>query len=281
MDACIMLPTLGVGMESALEADPVACTAAFGAFNRWLEEDWGLNYRDRIFAAPYITLVDPQWATEELQWALDHGARVVLMRPTSVWGLGGRRTPGDVAHDAFWSLLDESGVTLVLHSGDASYGPYEAIWGMTEDMQAFKTPALKKLLSANPVHDAVASLMTDRLFERHPNLRVATVETGAEWVRPLLAKLGTVHIQSPGTFGEDPVELFNRYVWVSPFFEDDVMDLVDAVGPTRVLFGSDWPHVEGLAEPAQFVKELDGLSPEAIRSIMRDNTRQLLTPQPR
>jgi predicted TIM-barrel fold metal-dependent hydrolase len=281
MQACIMLPTLGVGMESALETDPEACTAAFRAFNRWLDEDWGLHHQDRIFSAPYLTLLDPDWAVEEFRWALEQGARVVLMRPTSVWGVEGRRTPGDPRHDAFWSLLDESGVTLVLHSGDAGYGDYEALWGLTDDMQAFKVPTLKKLLSANPVQDTMASMMADRLFERHPNLRVATVETGAEWVRPLLKKLAATHIQLPGTFGEDPVELFRRHVWVSPFFEDDVLDLIDAVGPSRVLFGSDWPHVEGLAEPASFIEELAGVEAADVRAIMRDNTLELLTPRPR
>lgn len=281
MQACIMLPTLGVGMESALETDPEACTAAFRAFNRWLDEDWGLHHEDRIFSAPYLTLLDPAWAVEELRWALEQGARVVLMRPTSVWGVEGRRTPGDPRHDEFWSLLDQSGVTLVLHSGDAGYGDYEALWGLTDDMQAFKVPTLKKLLSANPVQDTMASIMADRLFERHPNLRVATVETGAEWVRPLLKKLTATHIQLPGTFGEDPVELFRRHVWVSPFFEDDVLDLIDAVGPSRVLFGSDWPHVEGLAEPASFIEELAGVAAADVRAIMRDNTLELLTPRPR
>ena len=53
IEATIMLPTLGVGMEAALEDDPEACNAAFSAFNRWLLEDWGYAYQDRIFTAPY------------------------------------------------------------------------------------------------------------------------------------------------------------------------------------------------------------------------------------
>ncbi|MBX3314221.1 MAG: amidohydrolase [Actinobacteria bacterium] len=281
MEACIMLPTLGVGMETALEHDPAACVAAFRAFNRWLEEDWGFAYQERIFAAPYLTLIDPDAAVEELRWALDAGARIVLMRPASVWGLGGRRTPGDPRHDAFWSLLNESGVTLAIHSGDSDYADYERIWGIDDDMQAFQIPTLKRLLSANPTHDALASMMADRLFERHPNLRVATIETGTSWVRPLLRKLAALHIQMPGVFGEDPVEVFKRNVWVSPFFEDDVLDLIDAVGADRVVFGSDWPHVEGLAEPGEFVKEVEGVDPADVRKIMRDNTAGLLTPRPR
>jgi hypothetical protein len=56
LNGCFLFPTLGVGMEEALAADPPALVAAFAAFNRWLEDDWGYAYQDRIFAAPMITL---------------------------------------------------------------------------------------------------------------------------------------------------------------------------------------------------------------------------------
>ena len=58
LDGCFLFPTLGVGMEEALADDPPALVAAFRAFNRWLEDDWGYAYQERIFAAPMITLVD-------------------------------------------------------------------------------------------------------------------------------------------------------------------------------------------------------------------------------
>ena len=79
MEGCILLPTLGVGMEQALAHDLPALTAAFRAFNRWLAEDWGFAYRERIFAAPYITLADPDNAVRELEWALERDARFVVM----------------------------------------------------------------------------------------------------------------------------------------------------------------------------------------------------------
>ncbi|MYH92914.1 MAG: amidohydrolase, partial [Acidimicrobiaceae bacterium] len=68
LQACFLFPTLGVGMEAALEHDPAALTAAFGGFNRWLADDWGFAYRDRLFAAGYLTLADPDWALDELDW---------------------------------------------------------------------------------------------------------------------------------------------------------------------------------------------------------------------
>ena len=80
MEACFLFPTLGVGMEEALCHDPEAAAATFTAFNRWMEDDWGYAYQDRIFAAPYISLLDPQLAEAEVSRVLEHGARVVVLR---------------------------------------------------------------------------------------------------------------------------------------------------------------------------------------------------------
>jgi predicted TIM-barrel fold metal-dependent hydrolase len=279
MEATILLPTLGVGMEQALEHDPEACMAAFTAFNRWLQEDWGFSHLERIFGAAYISLIDVDWAVTELDYALANDARVVLMRPGSVRTPGGRCTPGDPAHDPFWSRLDEAGITLVVHGGDSGYGPYEQIWGLSGEVESFRIPVLKRMLSASPIHDFMSSLIADKLFERFPNIRVATIETGSGWVAPLLKKLRAVAIQLPGEFREDPYELFLDRVWVSPFFEDDVIDLVERVGADNVLFGSDYPHAAGLADPASFEKEVDGLPADDVRKIMRDNARGLVTPR--
>jgi hypothetical protein len=105
LEATIMLPTLGVGMEKALEHDVEAVNAAFTAFNRWLVEDWGFSYQNRIYAAPYISLMDVDWAIRELEFAIENQAGVILMRPASVKVADGRVTPGDPRHDAFWSRL--------------------------------------------------------------------------------------------------------------------------------------------------------------------------------
>ena len=40
--------------------------------------------------------------------------------------------------------------------------------------------------------------------------------------------------------------------------------------------GSDWPHAEGLPEPSDYVKDLDGFNDDEIRMIMHDNARALL-----
>ena len=65
---------------------------------------------------------------------------------------------------------------------------------------------------------------------------------------------------------------------MAPYYEDDIGVLRDLIGSERILFGSDYPHAEGLAEPISFLDELDGFSSEEIRQIMQANGRSLVEP---
>ena len=80
----------------------------------------------------------------------------------------------------------------------------------------------------------------------------------------------------PFAFPSHPVERFLTNVWVSPYFEDDMVLLRDLLGIDRLLFGSDFPHAEGLAEPLSFIDELEGFSDDDVRKMMRDNAYQLI-----
>jgi len=81
-------------------------------------------------------------------------------------------------------------------------------------------------------------------------------------------------------FASDPVETLKRHVWVAPYYEDDLVAVKDALGVDRMLFGSDWPHAEGLAEPRTFADDLSsqGFTAEEIRTVMCDNGRVLAEP---
>lgn len=276
---CFMFPTLGVGMEEALVGDPDAAHAAFRAFNRWLDEDWGLAHQGRIFSAPYLTLLDPDQALDEARWAVDNGARVVVMRAGPIMAPTGGRSPGDEVYDPMWSTLAEAGITVAYHSGEAGYGRYVVDWGESAEFEAFRrTPLYGVLTSDRAISDTVAALICHGVFDRHPGVRVATIESGSEWVHPLIKKLAKAYSMTPGAFAADPVEALRRHVWVAPYYEDDVRHLVEAIGAERVLFGSDWPHAEGLAEPRSFVDDLDGFTDGEVRAIMRDNAESLSQP---
>jgi predicted TIM-barrel fold metal-dependent hydrolase len=187
---------------------------------------------------------------------LDHGARIINMRPGPIEDPAGNRSFGHPSHDPFWARVDEAGIAVAFHAGDAGYGFLLEKWGVNPDFQAFRLPALFQMLTMSPISDTVASFLADGVFLRFPNLRVATIENGAEWVEPLFKRLGKVWQMRRPLFEEDPRETFRRHVWVSPFYEDDLARLAELIGMDRILFGSDWPHAEGLADPLSYVDDL-------------------------
>ncbi|MFC1403400.1 MULTISPECIES: amidohydrolase family protein [Streptacidiphilus] len=279
MDACLMLPTLGVGMEVALAHDIPALTAAFRAFNRWLAEDWGFAYRNRIFAAPYITLADPANAARELEWALERDARFVVMIPGPVQTESGMRAPADPVFDDFWKLAADSGITVAYHGGETHYAKFLGEWGERDFTEAYRASAFRGISSPDPMQDTMASHLSLHLFHRFPNLRIASIEIGSAWVFHLFEKLSKSYGQVPHLYPEDPRETFKRHVWVSPFYEDELASLLQLIGPGHILMGSDWPHVEGLADPASYIKDLENFdyTPEQCEAVMRTNGWELAT----
>ena len=278
LDGCFLFPTLGVGMEEALAHDPEALVAAFSAFNRWLEDDWGYAYRERIFAAPMITLVDVDSAVLELSRVLEADARLVCIKGGPAHTPTGLTSPADRRFDPFWGLVNESGVAVGIHSGDAGYGRYINDWEPYGSLEAFRHSPLRSVISSDrPPFETMAALVCQGLFDRFPNVRVASIEAGAEWVPALLKKLAKAYGQMPAAFTSDPVEAFRRHVWVAPFYEDDLAGLKEVLGVDRLLFGSDWPHAEGLPEPTAFARDLrrHRFGEEEIRTIMVENGRSL------
>ncbi|MCB1248834.1 MAG: amidohydrolase family protein [Acidimicrobiales bacterium] len=282
--SCWMFPTLGMIYEALLRDDPVAVCHTFRAFNRWVEEDWGFAYRDRIFAAPYLTLADADWAVEELTWALEHDARTIVMLPAAPVTVTGRRSPFDPAYDPFWSLVNESGVTVVLHAGDSGlssegYAPD----GFAADFQASGDhfgPSIKFFAIEQAVHYWMLAMVLAGMPMRYPNIRFASVENGAEFLPDVFRKLRSVAKKIPGWFPDDPVELFTASVWINPFWEDDIAQVVEWVGADRVLFGSDWPHIEGMPMPLDYLDELTPLDDAQRRLVLHDNALALTNRRP-
>jgi predicted TIM-barrel fold metal-dependent hydrolase len=281
LEAVWLFPTLGVLYEELLKRDPEAVGIVFRSFNRWLDEDWGFAYRDRIFAAPYLTLADVGWAIEELEWALARGARVVCMRPAPVWTARGPRSPAAPEFDPFWARVAEAGITVAAHAADSGYTSNGyADDGFSATFEGFAGPNVKLFNIERAAHDFFATLIFDRLFERFPTLRIASVENGAQFLPDLFRNLRETARKYVGWFRDDPVESFRRHVWINPFWEDDVRETVAHMGAERVIFGSDWPHIEGMPRPLDYTAELTPFEPAAQRCILLDNARELNTLRP-
>ena len=89
-------------MEESLADDPPALVVAFSAFNRWLEDDWGYAYKERIFAAPMLTLIDLDAAVAELQRVLENDARVICIEAGPADSGNELTSPADRRFDPFW-----------------------------------------------------------------------------------------------------------------------------------------------------------------------------------
>jgi predicted TIM-barrel fold metal-dependent hydrolase len=279
LDRALLFPTLGCGVEQVLRLDVAATMATVRAFNRSLEEDWGFAFAGRLIAAPMLSLADPDRALEELEHLIEHGARIVHMRPAPVPdGHGGGRSFGDASHDPVWARLAEASIPVAFHLGDSGYELLSAAWGGRDRFEPFRPvdPMDKLVVSDRAIHDTIGNLVVHGVFARHPTLRVASIENGSDWVHTLLKRLRKQANQTPWWFEQDPADTIRQHVWITPYYEEDMRKLADAIGVERVLFGSDWPHGEGLASPLDFLKELHDFDDREIRLIMRDNALALL-----
>ena len=289
VEGCWMFPSQGVCMEGVMQPDVEAILDIFKAFNRYIDDDWGFAYKDRIFATPYLTLSDMDDAIKELEWVLDRGARIVAIRPGPVFTQEGWKSPAAPEFDPFWARVAEARLIVAAHPGfDDGYRDVEdavaRAWGYPNRRKQgsvsslnFYEPVVAALMGHRQIHDYIVVLLAHGLFERHPGLRLASIENGVGWVpdavRTLRRLSGT---GEHGTSGTTLVDQFHEHVWVTPFTDDDVPALLNHVPVERVLFGSDYPHAEGFAEPKQFVSLLGGLPADAQRRIMGENARELM-----
>ena len=276
----LMFPTLASLLEERMRDDPELIGAVVHSLNQWLDEVWSFNYQDRIFTTPVISLPIVEKAIAELDWAVERGVRAILVRPAPVPGFRGSRSFALPEFDPFWQRVTEHGVLVAMHSSDSGYARYAQDWeGSSTEMLPFVANAFRMVGEWRPVTDAVASWVCHGALFRFPELKVAVIENGSAWLVPLLDQLADVYKKMPEAFPRDPVEEIRTRIHISPFWEDNLAELADIVGVDRVLFGSDYPHPEGLAEPARYIDvltERTKLSEEDKAKIMGGNLARLI-----
>ena len=278
LEAVWLFPTLGILYEELIKHDIEAVTTLFTAFNRWLDDDWGLDYQGRIFASPYITLADLDWAIRELEWAIDHGARHVVMRPAAPHTAVG---PGPGERSAQRPVLGAR--QRGRHHGRGARGRQRLLEQRLRGRRV--RGRLQRQRPVGAVGQGVPHRTRRVRLPDHARVRqvVRALPERAGRVgrerrrvprRPVPQAASTDH-KMPGYFTEDPVEAFKRNVWINPFWEDDVNTVVEHMGADRVIFGSDWPHIEGMPRPLDYAVEVKHFDDASRQRIMRDNAREL------
>ena len=282
IDRCVVFPgSLALSAEHYV-TDTDALYANLSAYNRWYDEAWGFNYEDRIYATAVLSLRDLERAVALTDEILTRRARVVLLPTGPAYG----RSPADPYFDAVWSRLAEAGVVIALHIMPFWY--FDAVapaWGHDPDPASWHMSAWQWMntYGERPVVETLSALIFDNLFGRFPSLNVLVAEHGASWVPHTLEHMdksrgmGRNGPWIGGPVAERPSAVFKRHVRVTPYPEDDVTKIVDQLdGDDRVLvFGSDFPHAEGVVTPADFERLLDPLGTEASRRIMRGNAEEV------
>jgi predicted TIM-barrel fold metal-dependent hydrolase len=281
VDRAFVYPTLAGMVDSAIRGEPELNHAVIHAVNEWLLETWSFNYRDRLTLTPTICMSLVDEAVKELNWSAENGAKAVLILPLPPEGPRGFRSFALSEFDPFWRRVEQLNMPVAMHGAyAAAVEEYADAWEPPSRSVSFfaQNPFRAIVTHSRAIEDTITSLICHGTLSRFPGLRLASVESGADWVPYVLQRLEKSYKQSPRSYAEDPVEVLRRNIFVHPFWEDDVVELMDAVGSKRVLFGSDFPHPEGLANPLQY---LDVLTAAAItdtdrQRILHDNAAEFL-----
>ncbi len=281
IQAIVNFPTLASLIEVNFMDDPIGTQVLVHAFNQWMCDEWGFDYGGRIFSTPVMNLATAEGAVKELEWALERGAKTVLVRPGPVAGFRGPRSPFLPDSDPFWERIQEAGIPVMLHASDSGYTQYANEWnGSDQEMRPFEQNAFTAISQSHrPIMDTVFSAIIHGMVTRFPGVRLGLIENGSTWMTRVVEDLTNGYGKLPHLFAEHPLEALKRTFYVAPFWEDPLEPLIDAIGLDHVLFNSDWPHPEGLADPVEYslyAKDVAGLSEADVAKIMGANMFELM-----
>jgi predicted TIM-barrel fold metal-dependent hydrolase len=290
IDKALMFPAAAHDIEYEFADNVDALYANIRAFNRWMHEEVGFIADNRMWLPPYISFADPDLAIKELEIVMEQGANVIQTK--SGHAHGGRDNPfggrslADPIYDRFWSICNEAGIRLAVHLGGTDYQKYGADW--SEDPQAvfFDFDAFQWMMywGDRPAIELTSALVLHNFFGRFPNMKVCLSEQGTVWVPYTIRKMDHAFMMGrkakwadSGRLDKRPSQIFREHFVVAPFPEENVERVVAEVGIEPIVFGSDFPHGEGLARPGEYAEaQLKSFSAEDVRYIMRDNLENFL-----
>jgi predicted TIM-barrel fold metal-dependent hydrolase len=245
------------------------------AENRYLAAEWGFNYENRLFTPPGISTVNPDAAIAELDALMaeaDPPKLIQLMAGPSV-----HHSPFRPELDPLWARLNEAHINICTHLSTVTfYGRQGLEWDEQEvmlgDMNAFQWVMY---YGDRPAYETVAAAVLQGLFARFPNIQLLLSEQGTVWMPYIVRKMDHAFLMGRratwGKLDKRPSEYVRQHVRVAPYPEENVDRVIESVGVEPIVFGSDFPHGEGLPDPALYRSQLKNCTDEQTRAIMRDN----------
>lgn len=263
----VLFPTLGLAF-AGLRDTPVQI-ALCRAYNDWLAEFRAAD-RERLVGVAVIAQADVAAALAEARRAVSElGCRAVMLRPNPVHGRGLDHS----CWDPLWSLLAELEVPLAVHEGTTGDLPQSG-------RDRFENFAMRHVCS-HPHEQQIAclALTMGGVLERHPGLRVIFLESGCGWLPHWLERMDE-HVEAWGHCTAQlpllPSEYFARQCFIScDPAEKGIPAFVSQLGAESLVFASDYPHPDALAENVVGrIADRPELDDGAKRKILESNARR-------
>jgi predicted TIM-barrel fold metal-dependent hydrolase len=249
VDACVLFPTVGILWD--VKDDGLASAYA-RAYNNWVN-DFASREPRRMIRIAHLALQDPKEALAELRRCLKLGFKGVFLPPEPIDGK--RFSHSDF--DPIWSECEDAGVPVCLHvivrfnrapgmlGNFYQPGEFRAVYGFALGGFAQVVPAMMTMIA-------------DGLFDRFPRLKVLCVEAGCGWAPYIMDRMDEKYEHLGWTYPlkMKPSEYFRRNIWVVAEPEERTIGTVmELMGEERVLWGSDYPHIDSTLEAPRLIRQ--------------------------
>lgn len=266
VDRGVLFPTIGI---LPFPTEDLALASAYcRAYNRW-QKEFFQSVPDRVVPIALVNWCDVDEAARELKACVRAGFRGLFVPPEVIDG----RRPGDAHFDPLWRICEDAGIPGCVHvivrftPGTAAFGS----WHATRPGPIFTFG----LGATGQMIPAFAAMVSDLLFERFPRLKVVSVEAGCGYAAYLMDRLDEKHARfhkiMPMPLKPSDYIRRNCYFVAEPE-ERSIGAMLDLVGEDRILWGSDYPHVDSsLAAPEQIRRAVAELSPARQAAVLGEN----------
>ena len=221
-------------------ADAKMITAGRHAYNRWLAEF--VNAAPGRFAGQVMLgYTDIDDDCQQIREGAAAGLKGVLVSSPD-----GGKNLADPCYEPIWATCDELGMVLNCHVG--ALGPEFP----DVDLPLNSKIALFGRESFYFVRRPFWQLVWGGVFDRHPSLTMVFTEGHSDWVPALLRTMD--HAAEGSIFAEAlsmsltklPSEYFADHCYLgSSLLARSEVSMYDEIGPGKMMFGADFPHLEG------------------------------------
>jgi predicted TIM-barrel fold metal-dependent hydrolase len=242
------------------------------AWNEWSNEEV-TGVQDRIFTPAIVPLVEVADAVAELEWAAENGYQSIFLPCTmpaeKEWGL-------DI-WEPLWAAAAANNMVLAYHIGTGGENVvYRGPGGAVVNYMETTYPGMR----------VVTHLVASGALDRYPDLKVLIAEGGAGWVPAVGDRMDEAYRQH-GMFVRPrlsrlPSEIVRKQVYASFQHDISAVQIIEDTGYNNVLWGDDYPHLEGTyGHTQQTLHEIfDSVDPRIQERVLRGTFEELFTVPP-